>query len=164
MKLYQTYVQPMMNTCEAWKPGTREGVEKLEAVQKRAVRMAGGQGQKSYRETCREAGLNTVEEQLDEANMVRVIRIMNGNDNVEKRSFWTMEGARNGARRQRFKVKKIKRTVALQRKNIRKRSFASWVQDSWNTLSDNMKLAKTPKAFRTSYRKEMQLVKYDSYV
>ena len=126
--------------------------------------MAGGQGQKSYRETCREAGLNTVEEQLDEANMVRVIRIMNGNDNVEKRSFWTMEGARNGARRQRFKVKKIKRTVALQRKNIRKRSFASWVQDPWNTLSDNMKLAKTPKAFRTSYRKEMQLVKYDSYV
>ena len=133
-------------------------MEKLEAVQKRAVRMAGGQGQKSYRETCREAGLNTVEEQLDEADMVRVFRIMNGNDDVEKTSFWTMEEARNGAGRRRFKVKEIKRTVAMQRKDIRKRSFASRVQDPWNTLSDNVKLAKTPKAFRTSYRKEKQLV------
>ena len=148
----------MMYGCEAWKPGTREGVEKLEAVQKRAVRMAGGQGQKSYRENCREAGLNTVEEQLDEADMVRVFRIINGNDDVEKTSFWTMEEARNGAGRRRFKVKEIKRTVAMQRKDIRKRSFASRVQDPWNTLSDNVKLAKTPKAFRTSYRKEKQLV------
>ena len=120
--------------------------------------MAGGQVQKSYRETCRVVGLNRVEKQLDEADMVRVFRIMNGNDDVEKTSFWTMEEARNGAGRRRFKVKEIKRTVAMQRKDIRKRSFASRVQDPWNTLSDNVKLAKTPKAFRTSYRKEKQLV------
>ena len=133
-------------------------MEKLEAVQKRAVRMAGGQGQKTYREACREAGLNTVEEQLEEADMVRVFRVMNGDDKMETSSFWTMEEARNGAGRRRFKVKEIKRTVARQRKDIRKRSFASRVQDPWNTLSDNVKLAKTPKSFRISYRKEKQLV------
>jgi hypothetical protein len=159
MKLYKTYVQPsMMYACEAWKPGTREGVEKLEAVQKRAVRMAGGQGQKVYREACREAGLNTVEEQLEEADMVRVFRVMNGDDKMETSSFWTMEEARNGAGIRRFKVKEIKRTVAKQRKDIRKRSFASRVQDPWNTLSDNVKLAKTPKSFRISYSKEKKLV------
>ena len=80
-----------MFSCEAWKPCTREGVEKLEAVQRRAVRMAGGQGSKSYREACRDAGLNTVEEQLDEADMVRVFRIMNGDDKIDKTMFWTME-------------------------------------------------------------------------
>ena len=70
LKLYKTYVKPcLMYACEAWRPGTKEGIEKLEAVQKRAVRMAGGQGEKSCREACREVGLNTLEEELDEADM-----------------------------------------------------------------------------------------------
>ena len=145
MKLYNTYVKPsMMFSCEAWKPCTREGVEKLEAVQRRAVRMAGGQGSKSYREACREAGLNTVEEQLDEADMVRVFRIMNENDKIDKTSFWTMEEPRQGAGRRRFKEKEIRRTIAGQRKDVRKRSFASRVQDPWNSLPDSVKQAKKP--------------------
>ena len=88
MKLYNMYVKPsMMYSCEAWKPCTREGIEKLEAVQRQAVRMAGGQGQKNYRDACREAGLNMVEEQLDEADMVRVFRILNENNKIEKNTF-----------------------------------------------------------------------------
>ena len=159
MKLYNTYVKPsMMYSCEAWKPCTREGVEKLEAVQRRAVRMAGGQGVKSYRDACREAGLNTVEEQLDEADMVRVFRIMNKNDKIDKTVFWTMEEPREGAGRRRFKEKEIRRTLAGQRKEVRKKSFALRVQDPWNSLKDSVKLAKTPKAFRIAYRKEKQLV------
>ena len=159
MKLYNTYVKPsMMYCCEAWKPATRESVEKLEAVQRRAVRMAGGQGNKSYREACREAGLNTVEEQLDEADMVRVFRIMNGNDNIDKTIFWTMEEARQGAGRRRFKEKEIRRNVAGQRKDVRKKSFASRVQDPWNSLKRSVKEAKSPKSFRQAYIEENQIV------
>ena len=155
LKLYKTYVKPsMLYACEAWKPGTKEGVEKLEAVQRRAVRMAGGQGDKSYYEACKEAGLNTVQEELDEADMVRVYRILNGNDKVDKKMFWTMEEPREGAGRRQFKEKEIRRTLAMQRKKIRKESFASRVQDPWNSLSDSLKTAKTPKSFRRAYRKE----------
>jgi hypothetical protein len=159
LNLYKTYVKPsLLYACEAWKPSTKEGVEKLETVQRRAVRMAGGQGDKPYREACREAGLNTVQEELDEADMVRVFRIMNGNDKVDKNIFWTMEEAREGAGRRRFKEKEIRRTVARQRKDVRKKSFASRVQDPWNSLSDSVKTAKTPWSFRRAYRKEKQLV------
>ena len=159
MKLYNTYVKPsMMYSSEAWKPCTREGVDKLEAVQRRAVRMAGGQGNKSYREVCREAGLNTVKEQLDEADMVRVFRIMNGQDKIEKANFWTIEEATEGAGRRRFKTKEIRRTVANQRKDARKNSFASRVQDPWNSLSESVKSTKNPKQFRKAYRREMKLV------
>ena len=159
MKLYNMYVKPsMMFSCEAWKPCTREGVEKLEAVQRRAVRMAGGQGNKSYRDACREAGLNTVEEQLDEADMVRVFRIMNGDDKINKKMFWTMEEARQGAGRRRFKEKEIRRNIAGQRKEARKRSFASRVQDPWNSLKDSVKQATNPKLFRKAYREEKNLV------
>ena len=131
---------------------------KMEAVQKRAIRMAGGQGDRSYRETCREAGLNTVEEQLMEADMVRVFRIMNGDDKIGKKIFWTVEEAREGAGRRRFKEQEIKRTVAVQRKDLRKKSFASRIQDPWNSLSDGVKLSRNPKAFRTAYRKANNLV------
>ena len=86
--------------------------------------MAGGQGDKSYREACREAGLNTVQEELDEANMVRVHRILNGSDKVDKKMSLTMEEAREGAGKRRFKEKEIRRTIAIQRKDIRKKSFA----------------------------------------
>ena len=42
------------------------------------VRMAGGLGAGTYKEACRRAGLNTIQEDLEEADMVRVYIIMNG--------------------------------------------------------------------------------------
>ena len=159
INLYKTYVKPsLLYASEAWKPGTKEGVEKLEAVQRRAVRMAGGQGDKSYREACRAAGLNTIEEELDEADMVQVFRILNGNDKVDEELFWSREVDREGAGRRRFKEKEVRRTIAMQRKEIRKKSFASRVKDPWNALSDGVKLARTLQTFRRAYRKEMNLV------
>ena len=159
LKLYNTYVKPsMMYSCEAWRPCNQEDIVKLEAVQKRALRMAGGQGERNYRDFCREVGLNTVEEQLNEADMVRVFRIMNGDDNIEKETFWKLEGAREGAGRRRFKEKEIRRTVALQRKDTRKNSFASRTQDPWNALSNTVKSAKNPSQFRKAYRKAKNLV------
>ena len=121
--------------------------------------MAGGQGDKSHREACREAGLNTIEEELDEADMVRVFRILNGNNKVDEKNFRTREVAREGAGRRRFKEKEIRRTLVTQRKETREKSFASRVQDPWNFLSDRVKLAKTHKSFRRAYKKESKLVK-----
>ena len=160
LSLYKTYVQPsMLYACEAWRPCNKEGIEKLEAVQKRALRMAGGlMDRNTFKEACRKAGLNTIEEELDTADMVRTFRIINGNDKVNKEIFWQMEEARQGAGRRRFKVKEVKRTIAVQRKDIRKKSFGSRTQDPWNILEDKVKLAKNPKAFRTAYRRSKHLV------
>ena len=160
LKLYKTYVKPsMMYACEAWRPTTKEGIEKLESVQRRALKMAGGlRDRDSYREDCRRAGLNTVEEELEEADMVRTFRILNGDDHVQKETFWSMEEPRQGAGRRRFKEKEIRRSVGAQRKDIRKRSFGSRIQDPWNHLEDRVKQAKTPKAFRNLYKKSKNLV------
>ena len=121
--------------------------------------MAGGlRDRDSYREDCRRAGLNTVEEELEEADMVRTFRILNGDDHVQKETFWSMEEPRQGAGRRRFKEKEIRRSVGAQRKEIRKRSFGSRIQDPWNHLEDRVKQAKTPKAFRNLYKKSKNLV------
>ena len=63
---------------------------------------------------------------------------------VDEKFFWTRGEAREGAGRRRFKEKELKRTLARQRKDIRKKSFASRVQDPWNNTSDGVKMAKTP--------------------
>ena len=72
--------------------------------------MAGGQGYKSSMESCREAGFNTLEKELDEADMRRVFRIMYKNHNVDNDYFGTLEEARPGAGRRRFREKKVKHT------------------------------------------------------
>ena len=149
----------MMYACEAWRPTTREGIEKLESVQRRALKMAGGlMDRNGYKEACRKAGLNSIEEDLDEADVVRTFRILNGDDKVEKKTFWKMAEARPGLGRRRFKEKEIQRTVAVQRKDIRKKSFSSRVQDPWNLLEDKVKCSKNPKAFRQAYKYSKNLV------
>ena len=159
LKMFKTYVKPsLLYACEAWRPTTQEGVEKLEGVQRRAVRMAGGMEGYTYKEACKRAGMNTIEEELEEADMVRVFRIMNGNDKVEKTTFWRMAEAREGPGRRRFREKEVCRTINSQRKPVRKKSFASRVQDPWNQLDDGIKKAKNPRSFRLAYKKAKNLV------
>ena len=97
--------------------------------------------------------MSTIQEELEEKDMVRTYRIMNGYDKVEKTTFWKMAEARKGPGRRRFKEKEVCRTIAAQRKPIRKQSFASRVQDPWNQLEDRVKLARNPKAFRSELKK-----------
>ena len=159
LKLYKTYIKPsMMYACEAWRPSTKEGVEKLEGVQRRALRMVGGLKRSNYKEACRKAGLNTVEEELDMTDLIRTFRILNNDDKIDKEKFWELEEAREGAGRRRFRVKEIKRTLAVQRKNARKTSFGSRIQDPWNKLEDKVKLAKNPQAFRREYKRSKNMV------
>ena len=51
--------------------------------------------------------MNTIEEELEEADMLRVFRIMNGNDKVEKTTFRRMAEAREGPGRRRFREKEV---------------------------------------------------------
>ena len=159
LQLYKTYIKPsMLYACEAWRPNTKEGIDKLESVQRRALKMAGLCDRSNYRDACKKAGLNSIEDELNEADMTRTFRILNGDDKIKKEIFWTLEKAREGAGRRRFKHNEIKRTVATQKKDVRKKSFGSRIQDPWNGLEDRVKLEKNPKAFRRAYRKSMNMV------
>ena len=142
LKLYQTYVKPsLLYASEAWRPTTKEGVVKREGVQKRAMRMAGGMGDKDYREACKREGMILIGEDLKVTDTTRVYCIIYGHDKIEKSTFWRMEQAREGAGRRRFREKEVTRTIATQRKETRKRSFVSRIQDDRNTLDDRIKKA-----------------------
>ena len=83
--MFKTYIKPsLLYACEAWRLTTKEEVEKLEGVQRRAVRTAGGLEGNSYKEACKRSGMSTIEDEVEEADMVRMYRIMSGHDKVEK--------------------------------------------------------------------------------
>ena len=56
-------------------------------------------GEKSYKKACKDAGLDNVKEQLDESDKVRVFRVRNKYNKFEKKTFWTLEKARQRAGR-----------------------------------------------------------------
>ena len=68
--------------------------------------MAGGQGAGGYREACRKAGLNSIKEQMEEADMVRTYGIIYVHDKLKKETFWKMEKPREGVARRRFREMK----------------------------------------------------------
>ena len=78
-------------------------------------------------------------------------------DKVERATFWKMAEARAGPGRRRFREKEIVRTVAAHRKAVRKRSFSARVQDPWNQLADNVKIARNPTSFRLAFKKAKNL-------
>ena len=110
------------------------------------MRMTGGLGDWNYRDACRKAAINMIKEELDVADMVRVYRIMYGDDKVKKSVFWNLEEAREGPGRRRFREKEVSRTASTQRKDIR------------NKLDDSIKKVKSPKSFRNAYKKVKNLV------
>jgi hypothetical protein len=56
----------MMYASKVWRPTSKEGIDKLESVQKRALNMSGLlENRGNYMEACRKAGMNTVEEKLN---------------------------------------------------------------------------------------------------
>ena len=69
-------------------------------------------------ESCREAGFNTLEKELDKADMLRVFRIMNKNNNMYIKYFWMLEEARQGAERRRFREKEIKQTEGFKKEKL----------------------------------------------
>ena len=78
---------------------------------------------------------------------------MNGYDRIEKEGFWQMEEARQEGGRRRFRRQEVRRSLAEQRTEVRKKSFASRTQDPWNNVADHVKAARNPKTFRAELKK-----------
>ena len=87
----------------------------------------------NYRDACRKAAINMIKEELDVADMVRVYRIMYGDDKVKKSVFWNLEEAREGPGRRRFREKEVSRTASTQRKDIRNKLGDSIYKEGQNS-------------------------------
>jgi hypothetical protein len=139
VNLYKQYIRPHLEfSSPAWCPWNRGDIEKLESVQKRAVKMVAGLSSQGYKERCSELGLKTLEERRKDQDMNQVFGIMTGKGNIDYREIFERADVREGARtRQSEGVLNLKQPIS--RTEIRRNSFASRVVSSWNGLPDSVK-------------------------
>ena len=100
IQLYKVYVRPHLEYCvQAWSPYHKADMDKLEKVQKRAVNMVAGLRSRNYVDKLKEVGLTTLEERRTRGDMIQTFRIIQGVDNVETGTWFTManEREREGA-------------------------------------------------------------------
>ena len=83
MPLYISLVRPHLEYCvQAWSPYYRKDIDKLEKVQRRAVRMITDLRGTSYREKLLELGLFSLEKRRIRADLVCIFRILKGIDKI----------------------------------------------------------------------------------
>lgn len=153
MRLYVQYVRPHLEfAIPAWAPWTGNDIEKLENVQKKAVRMISGLVGKTYEERLAEIGLPTLVDRRREYDMVQTYKILSGKDMVEAEQWFTLANERTGgvSTRQRTGTRNI--TPKFGRTEIRSNFFSVRVTNEWNKLPDALKESKSTGQFKHGYR------------
>jgi hypothetical protein len=152
VRLYKQYVLPHLEfSSPAWSPWTRADIEKLENVQKRAVRMVAGLKSSTYEERCKEIGLKSLEERRKFQDLVLLQGLMHERGGLSIENMFERAGERDGPRtRQATGLNNLRLPPA--RTEIRKNFFSVRVVKEWNELPDNLKSIADREKFKRALR------------
>ena len=94
LKLYKQYVRAHIEfAVSSWRPWTQQDKDKLENVQRKAVRVISGLQGSTYEEM----GLQTLEAWRERTDLIQTIKIVHGLDDVDK-SLWFQHVAETSER------------------------------------------------------------------
>ena len=154
IKLYKVYVRPHLEYCvQAWSPYQRADMEKLEKVQKRAVNMVAGLRSRNYEEKLKEVGLTSLEDRRSRGDMIQTFRIINGIDNVEPATWFTManEREREGATSTRHNRDTTRLVEGESRYELRRNFYSQRVPSKWNLLPQATRQQSTVLGFKAAF-------------
>jgi ribonucleases P/MRP protein subunit RPP40 len=156
VKLYKQYVRPHLEfSVPAWSPWQRADIDKLENVQKKAVRMVSGLAARDYLPRCEELGIQTLESRRLEQDLSLVYRFMTGRGNLQPETLFEKVVEREGARtRLAAGTNNLKLPAA--RTEIRRNFFAVRVVAGWNSLPDSVKQSSSCENFKIALRKHLR--------
>ena len=153
-KLYIQYVRPHLEFSSAvWNPWSKQDVDNLEKVQKRAVGMISGLKGVTYEEKLTELGLDSLESRRKRTDMIQTFKILAGIDKVEKSTwFTTQENTNSRTTRAASCARNLIRTT-VSRTDVRNNFYSQRVINSWNSLPDDVKMSKNVAQFKNNYDK-----------
>ena len=152
IKLYKLYVRPHLEfAAAAWSPWTRADIDILEGVQRCAIGMVSGLGQRTYEERLKELKLKTLEERREELDMVEMFKMMAGISDVDP-SIWINRVAADGGRVTRLTADPLNVRVPPAHLELRRNFFSVRVCEKWNNLPSDIKRAKNVSQFKRAYR------------
>ena len=141
--LYISLVRPHLEYCvQAWSPYYRKDIDKLEKVQRRAVRMITDLRGALYREKLLELGLFSFEKRQIRADLVCLFRILKSIDKINSEALFSIFPASSITRGHSMKVVLPRFKTAVIRY-----FFSSRVVSIWNTLPNDAVSCRTVTAF-----------------
>jgi len=151
VQLYKQYVRPHLEFASpVWSPWLVGDIKTLEEVQIAAVRMVSGLKSKDYHGRLAELGLTALEERRREMDLVQTFKIVNGIDHVNSQIWF--EKAVNTGTRGSSGVDNMAKLRAGH--DFRRNFFSQRVVDAWNSLPDNVKMARNVACFKRLYRRQ----------
>ena len=157
MKLYKLYVTPHLEfAVAAWNPWMAADVVCLEKVQRRAISMVSGLGDKSYHERLSDLGLTTLQARREETDMVEVFKILTGISDVDPQTWFTMNAPAEGGRVTRLAADPLNVKLAPARLELRKNFFSVRTCEKWNNLPSAVKSSKNVKQFKMAYKRHLK--------
>jgi ribonucleases P/MRP protein subunit RPP40 len=156
VKLYKQYVRPHLEfSVPAWSPWQRADVDKLENVQKKAIRMVSGLAARDYETRCEELGIQTLESRRIEQDLCLVYRFITGRGNLRPETLFERAEERDGVRT-RLMAGANNLKLPNARTEIRRNFFTVRVIARWNALPDSVKNSSTCENFKSALRKHLR--------
>ena len=125
--LYKTIVRPHLEYCiQAWRPYCKKDIYMLERVQRRATKIIPKLRNNCYEMRLKGCGLTTLETRRLRGDQIKVFKILNGYENIDRNISFTVKEER------RTRVTLAKKQCRL---DIRKFSFSQRTVNEWNRLS-----------------------------
>ena len=154
LSLYVQYVRPHLEfAVAAWAPWSKEDVECLERVQRRAVRAMSGLKGQTYEEKLVELKLPSLQARRNEIDMAQTFKIVNNQDKSECELLFARTEGRRATRAASGKDALLKKRSYHE---FRAYFFSHRVIDGWNNLPDSVKGAKSTSSFKRLYRRHQE--------
>ena len=153
LPLYKSIVRPHLDYCvQAWRPHHRKDIEKLEKVERSAMKMVEGLEGYSYSDRLRILGFTSLETRFLRVDLIEVFKILRGFENVDPEKFFQVvrDDGRGG-----FKL--FKRRYRL---DVGRFKFANWVCEEWNGLDDDVAAVGSVNAFKRKLDHHLRNVRF----
>ena len=133
LSLYKALVRPLLEYCvHAWSPHLQKHKKLLENVQERATKIVREYRHLSYDERLEELELPRLEDRRSRGDMILTYRLINGEEGINYRKFFTLDERPYGLRKQH--TKNISR--GQEECELRRYLFSKRVIDKWNKLTE----------------------------
>ena len=128
----------------------KKDINKLESVQRRAVKMIQGLRGKTYEEKLKELDLETLEERRRRGDMITCYKMLNGLEDTDSKRFFDLVDP-EPTRVTRHTTNQLNLKQGSFQTELRKHAFAIRVPKMWNELPNQVREARTLNLFKNRY-------------
>jgi hypothetical protein len=151
--LYKAMVRSHLDYCNSvWAPHRKEDIERLEKVQRRALKVIPGMKGLKYEEKLRRCKLPTLKYRRQRGDMIEAYKIITGKyDRVAAPQLALALGTNMGTRGNDLKLSKSRSKY-----DLRKYFFTNRVVDIWNSLPNSVVMSENTNIFKNRLDKFWQ--------